>query len=49
MQVVGDQKVRIVPDVAVSGATSGTGLVDAMVGMLLRGEMKGDGSVTPSA
>jgi uncharacterized membrane protein YqiK len=34
MQVIGDRQVRVVPDVAVSGA-NGSGLLDAMMGMLL--------------
>jgi uncharacterized membrane protein YqiK len=35
MQVVGERNVRIVPDVSVSGA-GGNGLVDGMLGMLVR-------------
>jgi uncharacterized membrane protein YqiK len=34
MQVIGDRQVRVVPDVAVSGS-NGSGLLDAMMGMLL--------------
>jgi uncharacterized membrane protein YqiK len=34
MQVIGDRQVRVVPDVAVSGS-NGTGLLDAIMGMLL--------------
>lgn len=34
MQVIGDRQVRVVPDVAVSG-TSGGGLLDAMMGMMV--------------
>lgn len=34
MQVIGDRQVRVVPDVAVSG-NNGSGLLDAMMGMLL--------------
>lgn len=34
MQVIGDRQVRVVPDVAVSGS-NGTGLIDAMMGMML--------------
>ena len=41
MQIVGDQKVRVVPDVAVSGTGSGAGLAEGLLGMLLRGEVKG--------
>ncbi len=36
MQIVGDQKVRVVPDVAVSGTGSGLGMVDGLLGMMLR-------------
>jgi uncharacterized membrane protein YqiK len=36
MQVVGERNVRIVPDVSVSGANGGNGLVDGMLGMLVR-------------
>jgi len=35
MQIVGDNQVRVVPDVAVSGSASGAGLVDGLMGMLL--------------
>jgi uncharacterized membrane protein YqiK len=34
MQVIGDRQVRVVPDVAVNGG-NGTGLLDAMMGMLV--------------
>jgi uncharacterized membrane protein YqiK len=36
MQIVGDRNVRIVPDVAVSGQSANTGLVDGMLGIMLR-------------
>ena len=36
MQIVGDRQVRIVPDVSVSGNTGGNGLVDGMIGMIVR-------------
>jgi len=36
MQIVGDQKVRVVPDVAVSGNGAGLGMVDGLLGMMLR-------------
>jgi uncharacterized membrane protein YqiK len=36
MQVVGERGVRIVPDVSVTGANGGNGLVDGMLGMLVR-------------
>ncbi len=38
MQIVGERNVRIVPDVAVSGANSSTGLVDGLLGMMLRNQ-----------
>lgn len=34
MQVIGNSQVRVVPDVSVSGS-NGSGLLDAMMGMLL--------------
>jgi uncharacterized membrane protein YqiK len=36
MQIVGEQKVRVVPDVAVSGTGSGLGMVDGLLGVMLR-------------
>ena len=36
MQIVGDRSVRIVPDVAVNGTHGSTGLVDGLLGLLLR-------------
>jgi len=36
MQIVGERNVRIVPDVAVSGQNSSTGLVDGLLGLMLR-------------
>ncbi len=41
MQVVGDQHVRVVPDVAVTGAGGGAGLTEALLGMLLRQQVNG--------
>lgn len=38
MQIVGERNVRIVPDVAVSGTTGSTGLVDGLLGVMLRGQ-----------
>ncbi|MFB2898824.1 SPFH domain-containing protein [Aerosakkonemataceae cyanobacterium BLCC-F50] len=40
MQVIGDRKVRVVPDVAVSGNSQGSGLVDGLMGMLLWNQTK---------
>jgi len=36
MQIVGERKVRIVPDVAVSGNGGSTGLVDGLLGLMVR-------------
>ena len=41
MQIVGERNVRIVPDVAVSGAGSNPGLVDGLLGVMLRGQANG--------
>jgi len=41
MQIVGDHNVRIVPDVAVSGATANPGLVDGLLGVMLRNQTTG--------
>ena len=41
MQIVGDRHVRIVPDVAVSGATGGGGIVDGLLGVMLRQQTNG--------
>ena len=41
MQIIGDQKVRVVPDVSVSGAQGGAGLTEALLGMLLKGQTNG--------
>ncbi len=41
MQIVGERNVRIVPDVAVSGANGSTGLVDGLLGLMLRGQSNG--------
>jgi uncharacterized membrane protein YqiK len=43
MQIVGDRNVRIVPDVAVTGANGSTGLVDGLLGVMLRNQTVGDG------
>ncbi len=42
MQIVGDRNVRIVPDVAVTGANGSTGLVDGLLGVMLRNQTGGD-------
>jgi uncharacterized membrane protein YqiK len=41
MQIVGERNVRIVPDVAVSGANGNTGLVDGLLGVMLRTQTNG--------
>ena len=40
MQIIGDQKVKVVPDVSVSGG-DGAGLTDGLLGVLLRREVEG--------
>jgi len=39
--IVGDRNVRIVPDVAVSGAGSNPGMVDGLLGIMLRNQTGG--------
>lgn len=41
MQIIGDQNVRIIPDITVSGGAGGSSLAEAMLGMLLRGQVNG--------
>lgn len=48
MQVVGERNVRIVPDISVSGATNGHGLVDGMIGMILRDQAAKQAAATAS-
>jgi uncharacterized membrane protein YqiK len=36
MQIVGERNVRIVPDVAVTGNGANTGLVDGLLGVMLK-------------
>ena len=40
MQIIGDQKVKVVPEVSVSGG-DGAGLTDGLLGVLLRREVEG--------
>jgi uncharacterized membrane protein YqiK len=40
MQVIGERKVRVVPDVSVSGSAGGSGLLDGVMGMLLWNQAK---------
>jgi uncharacterized membrane protein YqiK len=44
MQIVGDRNVRIVPDVSVSGASANPGIVDGMLGLMLRNQTNGHGA-----
>ena len=41
MQIVGDRNVRIVPDVAVTGTGSNPGMVDGLLGLMLRHQATG--------
>ena len=41
MQIVGERNVRIVPDVAVSGANANPGLIDGMLAMMMRNQSTG--------
>ena len=41
MQIVGESKVRIVPDVNVSGANVNSGMIDGMLGIMLRQQTSG--------
>jgi len=41
MQIVGERQVRIVPDVSVTGNTAGNGLVDGMLGIMLKNQTNG--------
>lgn len=41
MQIVGESKVRIVPDVSVSGANANPGMIDGMLGLMLRNQSNG--------
>ena len=45
MQIVGDRNVRIVPDVAVSGANASTGIVDGLLGLMLKNQSNGGAQV----
>ncbi len=41
MQIVGERNVRIVPDVAVTGASANAGLVDGLLGVMLKQQTNG--------
>lgn len=44
MQIIGDQRVRVVPDVSVTGQQGGTGLTDALLGMILKSQLTNPGA-----
>ena len=44
MQIVGERNVRIVPDVAVNGTDGSNGLVDGLLGVMLRSQNTGQKS-----
>ena len=48
MQIVGDRKVRIVPDVAVSGTNASPGLVDGLLGIMMRSQSNGQEARKPA-
>lgn len=48
MQIVGDQKVRVVPDVAVSGSGGALGLTEGLLGLLLRKQAGEDSPAEPA-
>ena len=41
MQIIGERNVRIVPDVNVSGANANPGMIDGMLGLMLRNQTNG--------
>ena len=46
MQIVGDRNVRIVPDVAVNGTNANPGVVDGLLGLMLRSQSNGHQSAS---
>lgn len=48
MQIVGERNVRIVPDVNVSGASASPGLVDGLLGLMVRSQSNGHQSAKSS-
>src|SRR3989441_677683 len=48
MQIVGERNVRIVPDVAVTGANGQAGMVDGLLGLMLRSHTNGSEVVKTS-
>jgi len=49
MQIVGERNVRIVPDVAVSGTNANPGLVDGLLGLMVRSQSNGHQQAKPGA
>jgi uncharacterized membrane protein YqiK len=49
MQIVGERNVRIVPDVSVTGNAAGNGLVDGMLGIMLKNQTNGHASAKGEA
>jgi len=47
MQIIGERGVRVVPDVSVTGGNTGSGLIDALVGTMLKDRVSTP--LTPSA
>ncbi len=43
-----DRNVQIVPDVAVSGASANPGIVDGLLGVMLRGQANGRSQAKPA-
>jgi hypothetical protein len=48
VQIVGDRNVRIVPDVAVSGTNANPGLVDGLLGLMVRSQSNGHEAAKPA-
>ena len=48
MQIVGERNVRIVPDVSVSGANASPGLVDGLLGLMVRSQSNGHSTTKTS-
>jgi uncharacterized membrane protein YqiK len=48
MQIVGERNVRIVPDVAVSGTNANPGLVDGLLGLMVRSQSNGHQQAKPA-
>jgi len=49
MQIIGERNVRVVPDVAVSGATGANGLLDALMAMMVKKERNGEEGLNTQA